>query len=136
MSGEERKEYNCYNKRRSRIVESDTKKEDLKQQVTKEKFKRRFARFRHKRTEDLQDSEEEEDFLKRYLKWDNTDVKKYPFKLSLNEERAIERLLAETNDGETSTNSEEGDELYWMKHEDDDNERDGVLVFDKVSPGE
>ena len=62
MSGEERKEYNCYNIRRSRILEYDTKKEDLKQQVTTDKFKRSFARFRHKRTEDLQDSDEEEDF--------------------------------------------------------------------------
>ena len=63
-------------------------------------------------------------------------MKKYRFKLSSHEQKVIERLRAETNDGETSIDSEEHDEPYWMDHEDDDNERDGVLVFDKVSPGE
>ena len=81
----------------------------------------------------MEDSDEEEDFLKSYFKWERTSVKKYLFKLSSNEERFFERLWAKNNDGEKSIDSEEDEEPYWMELEEDDNKRGGVLVFDEVS---
>ena len=84
MNYDERKEYMAHIKKRSRNLEIETKKDILKQQYRKENYKRTFARYRQKRTEDLRDSEEieheiDKDMLKRYLKREETDIKKYSF---------------------------------------------------------
>ena len=145
MTKEENREYLAHMKIRSRLLETETKKEDLNQKDRREKYKRRFARYRQDRTKDLRDTDEdqnenEEDMLKRYVKWEKTEVKKYPFKLSKHEETALDKVRAGKSvqeDEESFDHSEEEDmEPYWMDYSSEDNERDGIVVFEKVKPGE
>ena len=140
MNYDERKEYMAHIKKRSRNLEIETKKDILKQQYRKENYKRRFARYRQKRTEDLRDSEEiehetDKDMLKRYLKWEETDIKKYSFTLSKHEEDGLEKVRAGEEDADEVEYSDEG-EPYWMDYDNEDNERDGIAVFEKIKPGE
>lgn len=102
MSSEERKMYDSHRKKCSRNFESEEKKEDLKKEDRKVKYQRRFARFRHQKTKDLRESEEDEDenytnMAKRYLKWEKTNVKKYPFKLSKNEQDVVDKVRNREN---------------------------------------
>ena len=115
MTYEERKECNTHVKRRSREFETNEKKVDQKKQYRKDNFKRRFARFRQERTKDLRDSDEEEDencqsMLKGYLKWERTDVKKYPFKLHKHEEAALDKVRAGERGEEDEETTEDSDE--------------------------
>ena len=139
MSSEERKEYFAHMKRKSRNFHTEEKKEYEKKQDRKEKYRKRFARFRHFTTEDLRDSEESKDenmteMLERYLKWESTNEKRYPFELTSDEQEALKRMKfdREIDDEQNS----EDEEPYWMDYEDEDNERDGVLQCGNLSPGE
>ena len=130
MSSEERKEYFAHMKRKSRKLHTEEKKEYEKKQDRKEKYRKRFARFRHFTTDDLRDSEESKDenmteMLERYLKWESTNEKRYPFELTSDEQEALKRMKFD-RDIDDEQNSED-EEPYWMDYEDEDNERDGVL---------
>ena len=106
-------------KRKSRNLGSEEKKECEKKQDRKEKYRQRFARFRHFTTENLRDSEESKnenmtEMLERYLKWESTHEKRYPFELSSDEQEAPERMKfdREVDDGQNS----EDEEPYWMDY--------------------
>ena len=73
--------------------------------------------------------------LKRYLKWEETDIKKYSFTLSKHEEDGLEKVRAGEEDADEVKYSDEG-EPYWMDYDNEDNERDGIAVFEKIKPGE
>ena len=87
MNVEEKQEYAKHRKRQSR--ENDSKEKKIAQNIKKREYnyERRFARYRQAKTRDLRDSDEDTnetngEFLQRYLKWKETDTKKYKFRKS------------------------------------------------------
>ena len=138
MNVEEKQEYAKHRKRQSR--ENDSKEKKIAQNIKKREYnyERRFARYRQAKTRDLRDSDEDTnetngEFLQRYLKWKETDTKKYKFKLSEFEEKALQKIKGDNEDeDDTSDFSEqEDDEPYWMDKENDEE----CINEEKLNPG-
>ena len=72
--------------------------------------------------------------MQRYLKWKETDTKKYKFKLSEFEEKALQKIKGDNEDqDDTSDFSEqEDDEPYWTDKENDEE----CINEEKLNPGE
>ena len=144
MSPDEKKQYNRMAQEWSREIMDDEKKLDIRDENKDTKYEQRFARFRKKRkagskSEAKEEEETVEERMKRFLEWQSKPGHKYPYAINDCEQRVLDKLEYEKIRSNREDDEEETDETdydYLEDYEYEDSKRDGVLVFDKVIPGD
>ena len=140
MTPEEYQEYNKLNKRFSRRNMDEDKKDKVRSKDKELKIDQRFARWGYKRNKNNKneykpytfDDETDEERMQRFMKWENKKGHKYPYQLTCDEKNVLSKLIKSSEkEGEKEDSSE--DENYYEDYDFEDNERDVVLVGEKVT---
>ena len=128
------------NKRFSRRNIDEDKKDEVRSKDKELKIDQRFARWGYKRnknnknedTPETFDDETVEERMRRYMKWESKKGHKYPYQLTWDEKKVLSKLQKASQNEEEKEDSSEH-ENYYEDYDFEDNERDGVLVGEKVT---